>query len=69
MGNRGTRITFAGELDIKPALLAAVGFVGPMMAGFVESVVTTMIPRNMRAVAEAAAEFGARDRDYPINAP
>ena len=39
------------------------------MAGFVESVVTTMIPRNMRAVAEAAAEFGARDRDYPINAP
>jgi hypothetical protein len=69
MGNLGTRITFVGELEIKPALLAAVGSVGPMMSGFVESIVTTMIPRNMRAVAEAAAEFGGRDRDYPINAP
>jgi hypothetical protein len=62
MGSRGTRVTFAGELDIKPALLAALGSLGPMLSGFIESIVTTMIPRNLRAVAEAAAEFGAVHR-------
>jgi len=35
---------------------------GPMVSGFIESIVSTMIPRNLRAVAEAAAEFSARDR-------
>jgi hypothetical protein len=52
IGGRGTRVTFAGELDLKP------GWVGsPMVAGLVESILTTTIPRNLRAVAEAAATF------------
>jgi hypothetical protein len=61
MGGRGTRITLAGELDIKPGLLGALGSLGPMLSGFIESTATTIIPRNLRAVAEAAAEFVARD--------
>jgi hypothetical protein len=28
-----------------------------MVSGFVESIVTTIIPRNLRAVVEAAAAF------------
>lgn len=62
MGSRGTRVTFAGELDIKPSLLGALGPVAPMLSGFVESIVTTIIPRNLRAVAEAAAAFHPGDR-------
>ena len=55
MGGQGTRVTFAGELDLKPG---ALGSMRPMIAGFVESAVTTISPRNLRAVAEAAAVFG-----------
>jgi hypothetical protein len=62
MGGRGTRITLAGELDVRPSLLGALGSIGPMLSGFIESMATTIIPRNLRAVAEAAAEFSARDR-------
>ncbi|HEY7580717.1 MAG TPA: hypothetical protein VH855_24255 [Acetobacteraceae bacterium] len=61
MGGRGTRISFEGELDIKPSLLGSLGPVAPMLSGVVESVVTTVIPRNLRAVAEAAAQFDRRD--------
>jgi len=57
IGGRGTRVTFAGELDIKPSLLAALGAIGPVVTGFVESIATTIIPRNFRSVAEAAAGF------------
>ena len=31
-----------------------------MVSGFLESIVTTIIPRNLRAVVEAAAAFDAR---------
>jgi hypothetical protein len=61
MGGRGTRVTFEGELDIKPSLLGSLGSVAPMLSGLVESIVTTVIPRNLRAVAEAAAAFHRRD--------
>jgi hypothetical protein len=59
MGGRGTRVTLAGELDIKPGLLGALGSTGPMVSGLIESIATTIIPRNLRAVVEAAAEFGS----------
>jgi hypothetical protein len=62
IGGRGTRVTLAGQLDIKPSLLGALGAVGPMFSSFIESIATTIIPRNLRAVAEAAAEFCASDR-------
>ena len=69
MGGRGTRLTFAGELDIKPGLLGTLGSVAPMLSGFVESIVTTIIPRNLRAVAEAATEFKPQSHGQPIKAP
>lgn len=63
MGGRGTRVSFTGELDVKPGLLSRLGSMEPMASGFLETVVTTLVPRNLRAVAEAAAEF------QPISAP
>ena len=63
MAGRGTRVTFAGELDLKPGLLGSLGSMEPMVSGFLESIVTTIIPRNLRAVVEAAAAFELRDRE------
>ena len=57
MAGRGTRVAFAGELDLKPGLLGSLGGMEPMVSGFLESIVTTIIPRNLRAVVEAAAAF------------
>ena len=57
MAGRGTRVTFAGELDLKPGLLGSLAGIEPMVSGFIESIVTTIIPRNLRAVVEAAAAF------------
>jgi hypothetical protein len=57
MAGRGTRITFSGELDLKPGALGALGSMELMVTGFLESVVTTIIPRNLRSVAEAAVGF------------
>ncbi len=57
MAGQGTRVTFTGELDIKPGWLGSLGSVGTMVSGFAESIVTTIIPRNLRAVVEAAAAF------------
>ncbi|HME28160.1 MAG TPA: hypothetical protein VKI44_43720 [Acetobacteraceae bacterium] len=57
MAGRGSRVTFAGELDLKPGLLGSLGSVEPLVSGFLETIVTTIIPRNLRAVVEAAAAF------------
>jgi hypothetical protein len=57
MAGRGTRVGFSGELDLKPGLLGSLGSIEPMVSGFLESIVTTIIPRNLRAVVEAAAAF------------
>jgi hypothetical protein len=57
MAGRGARVTFTGELDLKPGLLGSLGSIEPMVSGFLESIVTTIIPRNLRAVVEAAAAF------------
>ena len=59
MGGRGTRLTFSGDLEIRPGLLGSLGGMERAVTGFVEAIVTTIIPRNLRAVAEAAAAFGA----------
>lgn len=56
MGGRGTRAMFEGELDIAPEYLS--GLVGAFQApvkAFVETIATSIIPANFRAVAEAAA--------------
>jgi hypothetical protein len=57
MGGQGTRITFAGEIDLRPGLLASLGSMESVATELVESIVSTMIPQNLRAVAEAAAAF------------
>jgi len=57
MGGQGTRVSFTGMLDLKPGWLNLPGGAEPVVSGFVESIVTTVIPRNLRAVAEAAAAF------------
>jgi len=57
MAGRGTRVAFAGALDLKPGLLGSLGSIEPLVSGFLESIVTTIIPRNLRAVVEAAAAF------------
>ncbi len=63
MAGRGTRVTFAGELDLKPGLLGSLAGIEPMVSGFLESIVTTIIPRNLRAVVEAAAAFELPRKD------
>ena len=57
MGGRGTRVTFSGELDIKPGMIGSLGGLEAVVTAFIESVVTTIVPRNLRAVVEAAAAF------------
>jgi hypothetical protein len=58
MAGQGARVTFEGGLDLKPGLLGgSLGGLERLVSGFLESIVTTVIPRNFRAVVEAAAAF------------
>ena len=54
MAGQGTSVTFEGEFDLKPGLLGSLGSMESPASGFLESIVTTVIPRNLRAVVEAA---------------
>lgn len=58
MAGQGTRVSFSGELEVKPGLRDRLGNMAPLVSGFLEPLATTLIPRNLRAVIEAAAEFG-----------
>ncbi len=50
--------SFEGALDLKPGLLGRLpGGIEKLLSGFLESIVTTVIPRNLRGVVEAAAAF------------
>jgi hypothetical protein len=58
MAGQGARVTFEGDLDFKPGLLGgSLGGIEKLMSGFLESIVSTVIPRNLRGVVEAAAAF------------
>jgi hypothetical protein len=58
MAGQGARVTFEGGLDVKPGLLGdSFGSIANLVSGFLESIVTTVIPRNLRGVVEAAAAF------------
>jgi hypothetical protein len=58
MAGQGARVTFEGGLDLKPGLLGGLpGGIEKLVSGFLESIVTTIIPRNLRAVVEAAAAY------------
>jgi hypothetical protein len=61
MGGRGTRVTFEGEIDVDVSNLVTSTTIldrGIMVA--VESVVTTLIPRNFRKTIEAAGRLLGR---------
>jgi len=59
MAGNGARVTFEGELDLKPGMLGgSLGSAETLLSGILESIVTTEIPRNFRSVIEAAATFG-----------
>lgn len=58
MAGQGARVTFEGGLDLKPGLLGgSLGGIEKLVSGFLESIVTTVIPHNLRGVVEAAAAF------------
>lgn len=64
MAGRGTRVRVSGEFELAAEALGGVGrvFEGPVRA-FVETLVTTMIPKNTRAMIEAAADLVADARN------
>jgi hypothetical protein len=58
MAGRGTRVTIDGTFNLTPGALR--GVAGPLeqpVTSFVESIATTLIPKNFRKVLEAAAKF------------
>jgi len=58
MGGRGTRITFTGTFDLEPGALAMfTGSLRKPVAAFAESIATTVIPRNVRKLMEAASRL------------
>jgi len=63
MGGKGTRITFAGHLSILPDKLARVPvYMESAVARGIESLVTTLIPKNFRKLSKAVGEFLDADR-------
>jgi hypothetical protein len=71
MAGRGTRVTFEGYFTLKAGFLEGLpGAFEPAIAGFAETIVSSVIPRNLsRAVAGAgeliAAENAAANQPQP----
>jgi hypothetical protein len=62
MAGQGARVAVEGGFDLKPGLFGGLpGGIERLVAGFLESIVTTVIPRNLRGVVEAAAAYAPRD--------
>jgi hypothetical protein len=58
MGGKGTRITFAGHLNVLPDKLSRVPvYMESAVAKGIESLVTTLIPKNFRKLSKAVGEF------------
>jgi hypothetical protein len=58
MNGRGTKAIFEGSLELdSPGIAQSLGLPGRAAISLVESVITTMIPRNFRKTVEAAASF------------
>jgi hypothetical protein len=58
MAGRGARVTFEGGFDLRPGVLGnSLGGIEKLMSAFLESIVTTIIPHNLRGIVEAAAAF------------
>jgi hypothetical protein len=61
IGGRGARVTFQGTFNLAPGAVPGLGLLEQPLNAFVESVVTTMIPRNFRKVLVAASELIASE--------
>jgi len=58
MGGQGSRVTLEGEFEIRQgALLGAGSVMEKPILSFVESIVTSVLPKNLRSVVEAASSF------------
>ena len=58
MGGRGTRVTFAGEFELAGgALKSLAGVLEQPVAAFVESIVTLLVPKNLRNILDAAGRL------------
>lgn len=66
MAGRGTRVRFEGYFDLKPGFTSALPIgLEPALAGFIESFVSTVIPRNLaRAVVATGDLIVARQQPY-----
>ena len=63
MGGRGCRVTLEGTFDLAPAALARFsGALRRPATSLIESMVSTIIPRGTRKLAEAAVELSTLDR-------
>lgn len=59
-GGAGSRVTIDGSLDLKKGFLGRrAAMAEKLVSGVVENVVSTALPKNMRAVLELAAKFNA----------
>jgi hypothetical protein len=63
MAGRGTRVTFEGRFALRPGFLAGMpAAFEPLARSLVESIFSTMIPRNLARAVSAAAELIAAER-------
>ncbi|WP_394821997.1 hypothetical protein [Pendulispora albinea] len=63
MAGRGTRVSFEGYFELRPGFGGVLSpALEPVLASFVESMVSTLIPRNLTRAIVAAGELIAADR-------
>jgi hypothetical protein len=69
MAGNGTRVTLEGQLELKAGFLRGFGTVlESQLAGILEPIVTTAIPKNLRGILEAAASFDGNISGQPTSA-
>lgn len=70
MAGRGTRVNFEGYFTLKPGFASAVpASLEPFVGGFIETIVSTVIPRNLARAVVTAGELVGRGDAHPIRQP
>jgi hypothetical protein len=66
IAGQGARITLEGTLELKAGFLRGIAMAAETPAArFLEAIITTIIPKNLRATLEAAATFRSPSSDQP----
>jgi hypothetical protein len=66
MNGKGTKVTFQGTLELDGARIAnSFGLPGRMGISIVETVITTMIPRNFRKTIQGAVNLIQQKQSSP----